>query len=203
MSNDISMRKRRPPKKTAATEKGTARKGKSYHAKYPPNALEVQEPPAGRPLVSMSVMRAGKRRSYAIRPGFGYFILSLRKVGNLAGVTEVVEAGMRSREVEPIIKYLDLKVPDIARAASVSPSTVSRWKADSSIGVPGSNQFFRMDEIIRKGVEVFGGLEEFKGWLQAPNLAMGKEIPASLIISQIGVELVDEALDALHYGNVM
>lgn len=203
MSNDISMGKRRSPKKTAATGKRTPKKGKSYKEKYLPSALEMQEPPAGLPPVSMSVTRAGKRRSYAIRPGFGYFIPSLRKAGNLVRVNEVVEAGMRSREVEPIIKYLDLKVPDIARAASVSPSTVSRWKADSSIGLPGSNQFFRMDEVIRKGVEVFGGLEEFKGWLQAPNLAMGNTIPSSLITSQIGVELVDEALDALHYGNVM
>lgn len=197
------MRKRKSSKKNAVRGSGKAKKENLYERKYPASGFEVQEGQAAWAPVSISVTRAGKRRDYSVRRGYGYFIPSLRKAGNLLRVNEVVETGMTSREVEPIIKYLDLKVPDIARAASVSPSTVSRWKADSSIGVPGSNQFFRMDEVIRKGVEVFGGLEEFRGWLRAPNLALGNAVPATLITSQIGVELVDEALDALHYGNVM
>lgn len=149
------------------------------------------------------VTRAGKQKNYAIQSGYGYFISSLRKAENLVQVNELVETGIPSREVEPIIKYLDLKVPEIARAAAVSPSTVSRWNADSSIGVPGSNQFFRIDEVIRKGVDLFGGLNEFKEWLHNPNMALGNNAPAKLITSHIGVEMVDEALDALHYGNVM
>ena len=185
-----SMKRQKSLKKAAVKGKSRASKRKVYEAKYPPAAFEVEEP-AARPLVSITVTRAGKRRSYPIRRGFGYFISSLRKAGNIVRVNEVVETGMRSREIEPVIKYLGLKVPDIARAASVSVSTVSRWKADSSIGVAGSGQFFRMDEVIRKGVELFGGAEDFKGWLRAPNLALGNEIPAVLITSQIGVELVD------------
>jgi putative toxin-antitoxin system antitoxin component (TIGR02293 family) len=152
---------------------------------------------------SFSVTHAGKQKNYAIQTGFGYFIRSLRKAGNLVEVNELVEAGISSAEVEPIIKYLDLRVPDIARAAAVSTSTVSRWRGDSSIGVAGSNQFFRIDEVIRKGVDLFGGPEEFKDWLHTPNFALGNNVPAKLITSNIGVEMVDEALDALHYGNVM
>ncbi len=151
---------------------------------------------------SFRVTRAGKQKNYAIQTGFGYFIPSLRKAENLVQVNELVETGILSKEVAPIIEYLDLKIPEIARAAAVSPSTVSRWKGDSSIGVPGSNQFFRIDEVIRKGVDLFGGPEEFKGWLHSPNLALGN-MPAKLITSNIGVEMIDEALDALHYGNVM
>jgi putative toxin-antitoxin system antitoxin component (TIGR02293 family) len=149
------------------------------------------------------VSRAGSQKRYAIQGGFGYFIRSLKRASNLVQVGELLEAGLPSKEVEPIIRYLDLKIPEIARAAAVSSSTVSRWKANTSIGIPGSNQFFRIDEVIRKGVDLFGGLEEFKGWLHSPNLALGNNIPAKLITSEIGVEMVDEALDALHYGNVM
>lgn len=149
------------------------------------------------------VTRAGRQKSYTVQARYGYFIPSLRKAENLAQINEIVEAGIPSREVRSIIEFLDLKVPDIAKAAAVSPSTVSRWQADTSIGVPGSNQFFRIDEVIRKGVDLFGGLEEFKAWLRSPNVALGNNIPAKLITSHIGVEMVDEALDALHYGNLM
>lgn len=152
---------------------------------------------------SFKVTREGKQKDYTILTGYGYFIPSFKKANNLVQVSELVENGIRLKEVEPIIQYLDLKVPEIAKAAAVSPSTVSRWKADSSIGISGSNQFFRIDQVIRKGVDLFGGPEEFKGWLHSPNLALGNNVPAKLITSSIGVDIVDEALDALHYGNVM
>jgi putative toxin-antitoxin system antitoxin component (TIGR02293 family) len=153
--------------------------------------------------VSFRVTRGGKQKNYPVYSGFGYFIPSLRKAESLVQVAELVEAGIPSRDIQPIIEYLGLKVPEIARAAAVSPSTVSRWEPETSIGVSGSGQFFRIDEIIKKGVDLFGGPEEFKNWLSIPNMALGNAVPSSLITSLIGIELVDEALDALHYGNVM
>lgn len=161
----------------------------------------IKKTPAN--IVSFRVTRGGKHREYAIHSGYGYFIPALRKAENMVQIAALVEQGIPSKEIQPLINYLELKVPDIAKAAAVSTSTVSRWEPDTSIGVPGSGQFFRMDEIVRKGVDLFGGPDEFKGWLNLPNLALGNEIPAHLITSLIGVELVDEALDALHYGNVM
>lgn len=153
--------------------------------------------------IMFKVTRGGKRTNYKVNAGYGYLIPAFRKAGNLAEVAEVVESGISSREIQPIIEYLEMKIPDIAKAAAVSTSTVSRWDADSSIGAPGSNQFFRIDEIIKKGVDLFGGLDELKSWLTIPNTALGNVAPAMLLTSRIGIELVDEALDALHYGNVM
>jgi len=152
---------------------------------------------------TFTVIRGGKRKQYIFTSGYGYFIPSLKKAGNVAQVAQLVEGGIRSREIEPLIDYLDLKVPDIAKAAAVSTSTVTRWKPGSSIGVAGSGQFFKMDELVRKGVALFGGEEKFRTWLGNPNMALGNVAPQQLITSLIGVEMVDEALDALAFGNVM
>lgn len=167
--------------------------------KYQPNT----EHSSGFSSQSFKVSRAGQEKEYTVQTGYGYFIPSFQKAGNMLQVAKVVEKGLPSEEITPILGYLGFKVPDIAKAAAVSASTVSRWDPKTSIGIPGSNQFFRIDEVIRKGVDLFGGLEELKGWLQSPNLALGNAVPLTLITSAIGVELVDEALDALHYGNVM
>lgn len=155
------------------------------------------------PSQSFKVSRGGQEKEYAISTGYGYFIPSFRKAENMLQVAKVVEEGLESAEIVPILDYLGFKVPDVAKAAAVSASTVSRWHPTSSIGVPGSNQFFRIDQIIRKGVDLFGDLDDLKSWLQSPNLALGNAVPAKLITTAIGVELVEEALDALHYGNVM
>ena len=157
----------------------------------------------GIPSQSFKVSRGGQEKEYAVGRGYGYFIPSFRKAENMLQVAKVVEEGLESGEIVPILDYLGFKVPDIAKAAAVSASTVSRWHPTSSIGVPGSNQFFRIDQIIRKGVDLFGDLDDLKSWLQSPNLALGNAVPAKLITTAIGVELVEEALDALHYGNVM
>jgi putative toxin-antitoxin system antitoxin component (TIGR02293 family) len=168
-----------------------------------PGVATVWGKPEGKSAKAFKVSYGGKQKQYAIKSGFGYFIPSLRKAESLTQVNEVVESGITSGEVEDIVQFLDLKVPEIAKAASVSASTVSRWRPETPIGVPGSNQFFRIDELIRKGAELFGGAEQFKQWLNNPNMALGNAVPARLLTSHIGVELVDEALDALHYGNVM
>lgn len=197
--------------------KGGVKSQKRYNAKSDDSGLSKQNvrepalqyekpmqssiPPLNKKLFTVTI--GGHEQSYSIDAGYGYFIPSFRKAENLVQVSEYVEKGLSSKDIESIIEYLGFKVPEIAKAAAVSPSTVSRWEPETSIGVPGSMQFFRIDEVIRKGVTLFGGEQEFKSWLDSPNLALGNAVPAKLIISLIGIELVDEALDALHYGNVM
>lgn len=188
MSNDImTKRKRKTSKKSA---QGTVKARSS--AKEPVIAYR-----------SLTVTRGGRQKRYDLRTGYGYFIPAVKKAENLAQISELVEEGLPYKQMARLVEYLDMTVPDIAKAASVSASTVSRWTADTPIGAPGSSQFFRIDEVIRKGVEVFGGLDELKVWLKSPNQALGNQTPSKLLLSQIGLELVDEALDALHYGNVM
>ena len=167
--------------------------------KYEPTSEERP----GLPSQSFKVSRAGQEKEYTIHMGYGYFIPAFQKAENMLQVAKVVENGLRSEEITPILDYLGFKVSDIAKAAAVSVSTVSRWNPKTSIGVPGSNQFFRIDQVIRKGVDLFGGLEDLKGWLQSPNLALGNAVPVQLLTSGIGVEMVDEASDALHFGNVL
>ena len=152
---------------------------------------------------SFKVKRAGKENIHTVISGFGHFIPSLKKVRNMAQVDSILSNGLPYREVEPIIEYLHFTIPDIARAASVSTSTVSRWSSQSSIGIPGAIQFFKIDQLIKKGLELFGSPTQLRIWLQAPCLALGNAVPTELLISPLSIELVDEALDALHYGNVM
>jgi putative toxin-antitoxin system antitoxin component (TIGR02293 family) len=152
---------------------------------------------------SFTIKVGDKEKSYVVSRGFGYFIPSFKKAANLTEITALVDKGISSHEIQRVINYLDFKVPEIAKAASVSVSTVSRWDRDSSIGSPGSGQFFRIDEIIRKGIALFGGENELKQWLMTPNMALGNTTPAHLVISNPGVDLVDEAMDALGYGSVL
>ena len=186
-------------------EKVASNTGKKYNPRGAGKISKAQEPAARYVPASQTftVKKGGKSKQYVSTSGYGYFIPSLKKVGNVAQVAQLVENGIPSKEIEPLIGYLNFKVPDVAKAAAVSASTVTRWKPGSSIGIAGSGQFFKIDEIVRKGVQLFGSEQEFKDWLNNPNMALGNVTPRQLITSSIGAEMVDEALDALAFGNVM
>ena len=213
MQNDKKKSAKNREKEKADTLTGSQKTSVSYPQKGSPTSFTSQkaamkykafdDKPPESPSQSFKVSRGGKEKEYTIQMGYGYLIPAFQKAGNLLQVAKIVEKGLSSEEITPILDYLGFKVSDIAKAAAVSASTVSRWNPKTSIGVPGSNQFFRIDQVIRKGVDLFGGLEDLKGWLQSPNLALGNAVPAQLLTSAIGVEMVDEALDALHFGNVL
>lgn len=213
MSDDKKKSAKNKEKENPDAIAGSKKAPVSYRTKASPTAFVGQEAAMKyaasadeRPeatVQSFKISRGGKEKEYTVQTGYGYFIPSFRKAENMLQVAKVVEEGLPSEEIAPILDYLGFKVSDIAKAAAVSASTVSRWHPKTSIGVPGSNQFFRIDQVIRKGVDLFGDLQGLRTWLQSRNLALGNAVPAQLITTAIGVELVDEALDALHYGNVM
>lgn len=152
---------------------------------------------------TFKVSRSGQLKSYEVPSGYGYFVPAFTKAKGMDEVGELLDKNLLSEDILPIIDFLGFKIQDIAKAASVSPSTVSRWESKSPIGTPGSNQFFKIDEVIKKGVDLFGNTTHLKQWLDSPNMALGNEAPIKNLTSMIGLEMVDEALDALHFGNVM
>jgi putative toxin-antitoxin system antitoxin component (TIGR02293 family) len=181
------------------------KKNKAYHpskTKESDLVSDFQAETYGSSTV-FTVNRGGVQSHYEINSGFGYFLKSLDNAKNLVEVGEKLDKNLSYAEILPIVDFLGLKASEVAKAASVSPSTVSRWMKDSLIGSPGSFQFFKIDEAIKKGVEIFGSTSNFKLWLNAPNLALGQVMPFSLILSATGLEMVHEALDALHFGNVL
>jgi putative toxin-antitoxin system antitoxin component (TIGR02293 family) len=149
------------------------------------------------------VSRSGQVKSYEVPSGYGFFVPAFTKAKGMDEVGELLDKNLLSEDILPIIDFLGFKIQDIAKAASVSPSTVSRWESKSPIGTPGSYQFFKIDEVIKKGVDLFGNTTHLKQWLDSPNMALGNESPIKNLTSMIGLEFVDEALDALHFGNVM
>ncbi len=149
------------------------------------------------------VKKGDQQVSYEVKNGFGYYLDAFKGAKSMQEVGQKLEENLTFAEISPILAFLNLKMVELAKAVTVSPSTVSRWSSGSKIGTPGSYQFFKIDEAIKKGMEVFGKEANLKSWLNTPNLALGHIKPRDLMLSMTGVELVHEAIDALHFGNVL
>tara|TARA_R110001606_G_scaffold344511_1_gene493251 strand:+ start:33608 stop:34126 length:519 start_codon:yes stop_codon:yes gene_type:complete len=106
--------------------------------------------------------------------------------------------------IKPMVQYLGYSQQELSGVLEVDPSTLFRWdKGDKTIGKMRSKAMYDIDHIIAKGVKVFGSERQLKEWLSTVNQALGNQKPIELIKSPYGIELVDNAMEALLWGNVL
>ncbi len=151
------------------------------------------------------IQQHGKQNvEISVESPFGFFIKEAGSASNYRDLNKIIGLkGLRYKSVRPLMKFLDLTSYKIADLTGVSQRTVARWNEDSTIGVLPSKNLVKVDTIVQKGIEVFGSDELFKAWLQQPNSALGDDTPMDLLSTPYGVELVEDALEAMEYGNVM
>jgi putative toxin-antitoxin system antitoxin component (TIGR02293 family) len=86
----------------------------------------------------------------------------------------------------------------------VDPSTLFRWKKeDRKLSKSLTKNLLEMDQIIAKGIRIFGSEELLSQWLHTPNSGLGDQKPATLLKNPYQITLVDQALEAISWGNIL
>lgn len=116
----------------------------------------------------------------------------------------VAEPELAYGKIKPMIQYLGYSQQEIAAVLEVDPSTLFRWnKDDKSIGKLRSKTMYDIDKIISRGVAIFGSESRLKEWLHTTNYALGDQKPIDLLKDPYGVDLVENAMEAMAWGNVL
>lgn len=146
----------------------------------------------------------GRKMAMEARIPYGSFIITAQKAKHYRDLNELIGGeGLTMRAVKRLTEYLDLPNDKLAALIGVSSRTLSRWTDDSPIGVMASKAFLEIDRVLKKGIDIFGSPELFRGWLQQSNVALGNVAPLEMLTEPYGIELVEDALEAMEYGNVM
>ena len=108
------------------------------------------------------------------------------------------------KSTQPLFDFLGFNQQDVAEMMEVDPSTLFRWKKeDKKLNKLLTKTILDMDKLIAKGVRIFGSEEHFSEWLHTSNYALGDKKPFDLMKDPYGLELLDDALEAISWGNVM
>ena len=67
----------------------------------------------------------------------------------------------------------------------------------------GIENLLEVDKVSTKGIDIFGSAELFKNWLLQSNTALGDITPIKMLTEPYGVELVEDALEAMEYGSIV
>ena len=114
------------------------------------------------------------------------------------------EAVLDFHETGSFFDYLDFTSQDVAELLEVDPSTLFRWKKeDRKLSKAITKNLLDMDQIIAKGIRIFGSEEQMSKWLQTPNTALGQQKPSDLLKNPYQISLVDQALEAISWGNIL
>ena len=154
---------------------------------------------------TFSIVREGMPAlSVAVPAPFGFFIKEASKASSYADLNRIIGLeGLRYSSVRALMSFLELTTKGIALLTGVSARTVSRWSDDSTIGVLPSKNLVKVDAVVQKGIEVFGSKDLFKAWLRQPNTALGDDTPLALLGTPYGVEMVEDAIEAMAQGSVL
>ncbi len=108
------------------------------------------------------------------------------------------------RDIKPVLNFLNFKTEELSELLEVDASTLSRWrKQNKPIGKLRTKVAMDLDRIIAKGIRIFGSEENFKNWLSSENAALGNVKPIHLMDDAHQYHRVDDALEAISWGNIM
>ncbi len=99
------------------------------------------------------------------------------------------------------LKKFSLRVAlPITKISEIVPASYSTLAKKSNYDKEVSERLFEIAEVYAKGFEVFGDEKKFTRWLNKPNMAVGGDIPFSLLDTSYGVQLVLNEITRIDYG---
>lgn len=116
----------------------------------------------------------------------------------------LIEEQFNLSETKELFDYLQFSQAEVAEVFEIDPSTLVRWKKeDRLLSRLLTKSIKDMDKIIAKGIRIFGTEALFQDWLQTTNEALGNQRPIDLMRSPYGVERINQALEAMSWGNIL
>ena len=119
---------------------------------------------------------------------------------NVYDFIELSRNGINKRNLLFLAKKIDFDLKEMAKILHISERTLQRYTAAKKLSPEVSERALQLAKLYCKGEEVFGDLEQFKRWMQYPNMALGMKQPKDLLDTTFGFQLLNEELIKIEYG---
>ena len=113
---------------------------------------------------------------------------------------ELVRGGLPAAALQEILRRTRLSQSTLSAALSIPARTLARSKREGSFSPEVSVKIVRFARIAARAEDVFGDAESSLAWLQSPNRSLGGLRPLFLLDTDIGAEMVFDALGRIEHG---
>ena len=108
------------------------------------------------------------------------------------------ELSMRDISKNYIKQILLLSKLSVLELISILPISIDTYKRKLAFNPPVTEKVLEIEEVYRKGIDVFG--DSFHQWMNTQNIALGSVAPKTLLKNSFGVRLLLNEIGRLEHG---
>ncbi len=91
----------------------------------------------------------------------------------------------------------------LAEYLDISTKTLERYKKQrKKLNSMRSEVLLKLVTLYKKGIEVFGYIHAFRTWLNKPAYGLDEALPAKLMVTSTGIDVIIEELVRIEYGDL-
>ena len=108
--------------------------------------------------------------------------------------------GLDFGEFEALRRQLDLSLEELTARLGLSRATMEKRKASGRLTPEESGKVVCFARLLGHAVHLFGGLDEARQWLKAPQRGLHGAVPLDYAKTDLGAREVENLLTQLDYG---
>ena len=108
--------------------------------------------------------------------------------------------GLEFGEFEALRRQLDLSLEELSARIGLSRATIEKRKATGRLTPDESGKVVCFARMLGHAVHLFGGLEEARKWLKAPQRGLHGAVPLDYAKTDSGAREVETLLTRMNYG---
>lgn len=123
-----------------------------------------------------------------------------KKLKSYMDVIEMSKKGITKASLMEFVHFLNFTPDQFARLLPITLRTIQRYSSKQTFSPTISEHIIQLVFLVGKGIEVFGSLEKFMSWFNAPSQALGGNVPIDLVYLKTGAQMVMDELGRIEYG---
>lgn len=119
---------------------------------------------------------------------------------NETDLIDLIRKGISKKSLDHLIAQIGYSIVDIAGVLHVSDRNLRRYAASEKLSAEQSERLVEIARLYANGEDVFGSIETFNKWMNAPILALGNKTPKSFLDTSLGIQLLIKELGRIEHG---
>jgi len=115
-------------------------------------------------------------------------------------VIAYIRNGLPREAVTQVLEKTCVSRSQLSQILHISTRQLSRYEHDERLSAEQSGFLYEFSLLYVRGLDIFGDKETFENWLQRSQMALGGQIPLSLLDTAEGFRMVNNLLAQVEYG---
>jgi putative toxin-antitoxin system antitoxin component (TIGR02293 family) len=128
------------------------------------------------------------------------YLLLNKTIKTQSDLVDLARNGIPKNAVIKMAKQLSFTGKELSIIINLSERTLQRYPDDKKLEKTASEKAIQLSKLYERGVEVWGDLEKFKGWMRHPNPFLGSKTPLEMLDTNFGFDMVSDEIGRIEYG---